>query len=179
MLVKKDKTKSGWKEREVGINGEREEEVENRIKWAFHIFLFAAAPSPILHGIRERQEDVCGGGERQIKVNREGEREKEELAVEGLMQCRLTEVSSTQRERERREQGGTDIKWVGHALNSYTCCLHFSQINMAPRFTKLSLTGSLVLPSTDPFSSSSSSFPPSILQGSKISSSLPEKKKLQ
>lgn len=91
------------------------------------------------------------------------------------MQCRLTEVSSTQREREQRD-GGNDIKWVGHALNSYTCCLHFSQINMAPRFTKtLPLSLSLsppptpfpLPPSSQILSSLSSSV--SILQGPRIS----------
>lgn len=60
-------------------------------------------------------------------------------------------MSSTQRERERTEKRGDDIKWAGHALNSYTCCLHFSQINMAPRFRKCSLT----LPSAKSHSSPS------------------------
>ena len=53
--------------------------------------------------------------------------------------------------REDKKRWGDDIKWGGHALNSYICCLHFSQINMAPRFRKRSLT----LPSTKSLSSPS------------------------
>ncbi len=137
---------------------------------------------------------VCWGWEgakrgRQIKVNRERGREKERgTGGRGVNAVQIPDWQklAAPRGEEKGERRGNDIKWVGHALNSYTCCLHFSQINMAPRFRKLSLTGSLSLcPPPTPFplppsfrilssssssSSSSYSFPSvSILQDPKIS----------
>lgn len=138
-----------------------------------------------------------GGGKKDGGYNMEEERKrgrawKDEIerwsdwegdGERGLMQPRFPlsrkrerkESREWVRKREREREGsaqGNDIKWVGHGLNSYTCCLHFSQINMAPSLYRLPLSFPLLSPSI------SSSFPFSTLfceeREVRISRTLPE-----